>query len=257
MHNRMHRDGLAIWLALALMAPGPAATADSIDAQRPQDQAIDVELEEIVVTARRARYVYQNPQIHFDWLARLVGEFAVEGYVDINPRGGAREVLTAEGTVNCIGFGVAPGVQCELHVRWPEMKGPGGELIPGRAPTLDPAMMLFGFKENSYNYKLGGFVTSEYGIKHTLIDNKGVFESGHGVYVGDDTVESRSHCSAVRADCERMVRITAAPDLRTIDMLIELTIEKHEAVRYVFLLRRVPGSKALVYGREPEQKNRP
>jgi hypothetical protein len=239
---RMHRDGLAIWLlALVLIAPGAALAA----------AAADEELDEIVVTARRARYVYQDPQIHFDWLARLVGEFTVEGYVDVNPRGGTRELLTAEGTVTCVGFGAAPGVQCDLHIRWPEKKSPDGSEIPGGTPTLDPAMMLFGFKENGYNYRIGGFETSEYAIKHTLVDNRGIFESGHGVYVGDDTVESKSHCSAVRVDCERMVRITASPDGQTVEMLIEVTIAEQKAVRYVFLMNRVPGSKAQVYGRKP------
>lgn len=257
MNRRVHRDWLAILLAtLALLAPSAASAADGMPTTAGQDPATDDELEEILVTARRARDYHQDPQIHFDWLARLVGEFTVEGYVDVNPRGGSRDLLTAEGTVNCIGFGVAPGVQCDLHVRWPEKKGPESEPIPGGAPTLDPAMMLFGFKVNGYNYRLGEYETSEYGIQHTLIDNNGIFESGHGVYIGDDTVESRSHCSAVRADCERVVRITAAPDLRTVEMLIELTIEEHKAVRYVLLMNRVPGSEALVYGREPEQKKK-
>jgi hypothetical protein len=254
MNNRMHRDGLAIWLAaLALSAPVAASSADAV---APDEQVIGDELEEVVVTGRRAGDVHQNPQMHFEWLARLVGEFTVEGYVDVTPRGGSRELLTAEGTAKCIGFGVAPGVQCDLHVRWPQKTGTDGKEIPGAAPTLDPAMMLFGFKQNGYNYQLGEFEISEYSIKHVLVDNRGVFESGHGVHDGDDTVVSTSHCAAVRVDCERQVRITADPDLRTVEILVELTIERHKAVRYVLLMNRVPGSKAEVYGRKPEKARR-
>jgi hypothetical protein len=48
-----------------------------------------------------------------------------------------------------------------------------------------------------------------------------------------------------------MVRITASPDLKTVEMLIELTIEQRKAVRQVLRLDRVPGSKSTVYGRQP------
>lgn len=249
MHNRMHRDALAIWLVAMALATGAAAA----EPEQPDD-----ELAEVVVTGRRAAdaIVQQNPQMHFNWLARLVGEFTVEGYVDVSPRAGTRDLLTAAGRIKCIGFGVAPGVLCDLNIRWPRKTAADGKEIPGTAPTLDPATLLFGFKENGYNYELGGFEVSEYAIKHVLVDNRGVFESGHGVHDGEDTVVSRSHCAAVRADCERLVRITASPDARTVDLLIELDIEGHKAVRHVLLMSRVPGTDAEVYGREPAKKER-
>jgi hypothetical protein len=249
MRSRVLKHGSPIWLmAFALAAPSSSIAADATVAPGERGQANDAELEEVVVAGLRISDVHQDPQTYFDWLARLVGEFTVEGYVDVSPRDGPRDVLTAEGTANCIGFGVAPGVQCELRVRWPAH--------PTAPPTLEPAMMLFGFKENGYNYDLGGYEISEFSIKHALIDNRGIFESGHGVHEGEDTVVSKSHCAAIRVDCERMVRITASPDLRTVEMLIELNIENHQAVRYTFLMNRVPGSKAMVYGRK-EQKEVP
>jgi hypothetical protein len=257
--NRMHSRGLGIWLTiLALAAPGTASAADmGLAAQAPQGTSADDELDDVDVTALRDRNRYQNPQIYFNWLARLVGEFAVEGYVDITPRDAPRDVRTAQGKAICIGFGAAPGVQCKLRVRWPEGSGPNGADVPGGAATLDPAVMLFGFDVNAYNYSVGkSEQLPEYSIKHVLVDNNGISESGIGIYQGADTVESRSDCAAVHLDCERVVRITANPDLMTVEMLITLTIEQHQAVRYVLLMNRVPGSKSLVFGRAPEDGQR-
>jgi hypothetical protein len=254
MRHRTHWEAPAIWIVvLALTAAGAAAAAGAALARQEVNPSTEDELEEVVVTGRRASDLHQNPQIYFDWLARLVGDFTVEGYVDVTSHDGSRDVLTVEGTVTCIGFGAAPAVQCDLHVRWPDKTGADGKAIPGEAPTLDPSMMLFGFKENGYNYEIGGYEISEYSIKHVLVDNRGVFESAHAVHDGEDTVVSTSHCAAIRADCERMVRITASPDLSTVEIQIELTIEQHKAVRYAFLLSRVPGSKATVYGRKAEK----
>jgi hypothetical protein len=255
----MHRPGIAIWLTvLALGAPARVSAADAgVATPKHQNRSAEAELDEVDVTALRERNRYQSPQLYFNWLARLVGDFTVEGYVDITPRDGERDVLTAQGKVTCIGFGVAPGVQCELNVSWPAKGGPDSAEVPGGAATLDPAVMLFGFDVNAYNYGVGkSEQLPEYSVKHVLVDNRGVSESGLGIYQGADTVESRSDCAAVHLDCERIVRITANPDLRTVEMLITLAIEQHQAVRYVLLMNRVPGSKSLVFGRAPEDGQR-
>jgi hypothetical protein len=255
----MHRHEFAICMTiLVLGAPIQMWAAEAaVAAPSPQDKSADDELNDVEVTALRARNRYQSPQIYFNWLARLVGEFTVEGYVDITPRDLPRDLLTAQGKATCIGFGAAPGVQCELRVSWPTKNGPDGTEVPGRSATLDPAVMLFGFDVNAYNYSVGkSEQLPEYSIKHVLVDNTGVSESGMGIYQGADTVESRSDCAAVHVDCERVVQITANPDHRTIEMLITMTMEQHLVVRYVLLMNRVPGSKALVFGRAPEDGQR-
>jgi hypothetical protein len=255
----MHKEALAVFLITKAAAAAIGATPSAGDpaaapgkVRPPAD-----ELEEIVVSARRSNEPRENPQVYFNWLARLVGQFTVAGYVDVTSPDATRDVLTAEGTANCIGFGVAPGVQCDLRIRWPEKAAADGKEIPGLGPSLDPAMMLFGFQEkNAYDFEMGGRDLSEYGIKHALIDSRGMFESGYAVHDGEDSVVSKSHCATVRAECERMVRITAAADLREIDMQVEVTIEQRKAVRYVFVMSRVPGSEAQVFGRKTGQERR-
>lgn len=250
MKDRTHRDALAMLLMPLALATAGNAHAAAASAAAARDESNDAELTEVLVIARRSGDDRKDPQVYFNWLSRLVGEFTVDGYVDAKAVGGARDLLTAEGTAKCIGFGVAPGVQCDLHVSWPARAAAAGSEIPGVAPTLDPAAMLFGFRET---YQIGGY---EYSINHVLIDNRGTFESGNAFSDGEDTMVSTSHCSAVRVDCERTVRITAAPDLRTVDMLIELAIGQQEKVRYVLQMSRVPGTNAQVYGREPEREER-
>lgn len=238
--------GLMGWLiALALAVPCAAAASDAANPPLLQSAQADEELAEVLVTGRHARN--PDPQTYFNWLARLVGEFTVDGYVDPDPRGAPHDLLGVQGKASCFGFGAGPGVECELRVRWPETRVPDGEAIAVGLPTLDPAVMLFGFN-------VGGFNQPDYGIHHVLVDNLGISESGVGVYEGADTVVFRSHCAAVRVDCERVTHITASPDLKSVDINIELTIEARKAVRYMFVMHRVPGSRSVVYGRPPEQE---
>jgi hypothetical protein len=47
-----------------------------------------------------------------------------------------------------------------------------------------------------------------------------------------------------------VVRITALPDLKVVEMLIDLEIDKVKATRFMFTLHRVPGVPSVVFGRK-------
>ena len=240
--------GMTLALAGAAWAAAPASSASQQSRQQQQ-------LDEVTVEGRRERQ--RKPQQSFDWLARLVGEFTVEGHVHADPDGSSGESREARGRALCVGFGVAPGVLCDLQVRWADMTGADGQSIPGGVSTLDPAVMLFGFNLGAHADPIhGGRYNAaadpeSYTIAHILIDSQGVAEAGSGFRAGTDTMTSRAPCVAIPANCERMVRIIAPDDLATVEMRIDLAIAGEVAMRHDFILNRVVDSKAVVFGREP------
>lgn len=161
----------------------PAAAAETAQPASQQARQTDEELDEVHVQGRRGR---QSPQQAFDWLARLVGQFTIDGYVDPGPDGTSSRAQEPKGEAICVGFGIAPGVQCALRVRWAAATGPDGAEIPGGVSTLDPAVMLFGFNLGVNTDLLNGgdpYVPPDperYTIAHILVDNKGVAEGGAG-----------------------------------------------------------------------------
>lgn len=247
--------GMTLALAEAAGAAAPAPQAS----QQPREQQ---QLDEVTVEGRRERQ--HKPQQSFDWLARLVGEFTIEGHVLANPDGSSSESREAQGHALCVGFGVAPGVLCDLKVRWPEVTGADGAPVPGGVSTLDPAVMLFGFNLGAHADPIhGGRYNAaadpeSYTIAHILIDSRGVAEAGSGFRAGTDTMTSRAPCVAIPAGCERLVRIIAPDDLKTVQMRIDLAIDGDVALRHEFVLHRVVDSEAVVFGREPgsEKKGR-
>jgi hypothetical protein len=268
MNHPMHKDALASCLiALALVTPCTAWAADP-----------DTELDEVLVEGQRSKpelpsfEEYQEP---LDWLARLVGTFVVEGNVDLHAQGKPEDLRKVSGRVECIGFGIAPGVLCELKIRWPDSSGPNGEEIPGGISTLDQAMMLFGSDlvathlPQHYNLTSGPAETNYYpshmpyrsefqsmensypaGIAYMLLDSRGIGELTVGKMISPDTMESRAHCVAIPGDCDRLVRITAWPDMKLVDFMISLIIDGQEAVDYIFEMHRVPGRDSVIYGRK-------
>lgn len=243
----MHRDELASCLiVMALTLPAMTSAADA-EPPPSQQTRLNDELDEVLVEGRRIRQ--KNPQQSFNWLARLVGEFTIGGYVDPAPGNGLEHRLGVRGQAICVGFGMAPGVQCELRALWSEATGPDGEEIPGGVSRFDPAVLLFGFN-------LAGEASEEnYTLQHIMVDNTGLAESGVGYRVGNDTMLSRSAC-AVLPDCERVMRITVNPDLDTVEMRIELEVRRETTLRYNFVMTRVPDSKAVVYGRKPAREKK-
>ncbi len=222
-----NRKGLTVLLvALMLALPGLALAA----ADTGQE---DEELDEVVVQGYK--HIKDPDQKTIDWMARLVGRFVVEGNVDLHGQGNADDQRKVQGQTDCIGFGQAPGVECELRVRWPETKGPDGEEIPGGISTLNPAMMVFGFEP------LSG------GVQYILVDNKGIAETAVGRLATVNTLESSEKCVAIPGNCQRVVQITAKPDLKVVEMKIDLAIDFRKAVSFTLVMRRVAGSPAVVY----------
>jgi hypothetical protein len=213
----------------ALLLADPAVPAE---AENPPPRA-DEQLDEVVVGGIRLK-PQRNAQKIIDWMARLVGSFTFEGHVDLRGRGNAADLLQVEGTGICTGFGPAPAVQCEIQVRWPEARGLNGEPIPGGVSHLDPAMILYGFEPNRL------------GIRYMLVGNRGVSNSDLAQLVGDALV-SRKPCADFPGDCQRLMSVTAAPDLKQVEMRIELQVDGVKALEYAFVMRRVSGSAAVTH----------
>jgi len=219
----------------AVLLANPVVLAAAED---PPAQA-DEQLDEVVVSGTRLKSE-RNPQKVIDWMARLVGSFTFEGHVDLRGRGNAADLRPVQGTAICTGFGPAPAVQCELRVRWPEARGSNGEPIPGGLSYFDPAVIVYGFEPNRI------------GIRYMLVGSKGVSTSDLARLVGD-TLVSRKPCTDFPGDCQRLMRVTAAPDLRQVEMHIELQVDGVKALEYAFVMVRVPGSPSVVHpGRSDE-----
>ena len=251
----MSESGSLVALIPAASAPGPSAA--------------DEQLDEITVEGHRSKekpkpLSFQDYQQSFDFLARLVGSFVIDGNVDVHAQGRDEDIRKVSGSAECIGFGIAPGVQCELNIRWPETRGPDGKDMPGGASTLDPAMMLFGFEPVDPNPGALGFLPGARtappkepespGVSYMVVDSNGIAETATGVMVTANTLQSRTRCMDIPGNCERLARITAEPDLKIVEMNIDLEINQEKTAKYQFVMHRVPGSESVVYGRKPEKK---
>jgi hypothetical protein len=199
-------------------------------AELPQDAQADQELSQILIEGEKPE---KNAQKVIDWMARLVGEFTFEGEVDLKAKGQPQDLRPVRGTGECIGFGPAPAVRCEINVRWTPVPVENRGAVLGGVSNLNPATMLFGFEKDRT------------GIRHMLVDSNGIAEGALG-YLVEDTLISRTPCVNIPGKCERVERITAHNDLKMIDMKIDLVIDYEPAVRYHLVMRRVPGSKAVV-----------
>jgi len=261
--NRLHRDGLAICLMATALLPTGATCAAEPATPAPQAQGSDRELGEVLVEGRRTREkppTFEEYQRPFDFMARLVGEFYVEGNVDLHAQGRAEDMRKVSGRAECVGFGMAPGVQCELRIRWPGTTGPNNEEIPGGLSTLNPAIMLFGFESADATLRPTGFRRPNQpgenaepkrpGISYILIDSNGIAERAIGEMASPNVLRSRSRCVAILGDCERVTLITAQPDLKSVEINLDLVIDGAKAVNFLFVLNRLPGTESVVYGRK-------
>jgi hypothetical protein len=212
-------------IALPAIAAAPAPQGTSTD------ETVQ-ELSEVIVSGEKpTRKVAEL----IPWLRRLLGQYTYEGYVDLGGKGDPDDRQPVRGVGLCIGFGVAPGVQCELNVRWREVKGADGGEVLGGVSTFAPAMILYGLEPD------------EIGIRYLQVDSRGLAEGATGLVIGN-TATFRAPCVDIPAGCQRVTRITAEPESKLVEMQIDTEINYELAMRYRFQMRRVaevqvPGEK--------------
>ncbi|HEY7687927.1 MAG TPA: hypothetical protein VH835_04520 [Dongiaceae bacterium] len=207
--------GLALAALLAMATPAHAAQSRG----QPQIE----ELGEVLVSGEKPTRKVADL---IPWLRRLLGQYSFQGWVDLGGQGNPEDRRNVRGVGLCIGFGVAPGVQCEINVRWPEMKGPNGEEVMGGVSTLDPAMILYGLEPD------------EIGIRYMQVDNTGLAEGATGTIIGD-TATFTTACADVPAGCQRITRITAGSDSKIVDVQVDTELDYRLAMRFRFQMTRV------------------
>lgn len=211
-------------ILLAALLASPAAMSAAAPAEE-LDQ-----LDEVRVSAIRIKPTRDMQQI-IDWLARLVGQFQYDGSVELRAGPGVPQgQLLVSGVGDCVGFGLAPGVQCAVKVRWPEVRGADGEKLAGSVSNLNPAMILYGLDPDRR------------GIHFLQVDKYGIAEGGLG-YLDGNTLVTSAPCEAIPGDCKRITRVTAQPDGKQIQMQVDIEQEGRRTVRYKFYMRRL--SRAL------------
>lgn len=225
-----------------LLAAGAAFAASPASREAPQSAApadLD-ELREVIVSGEKpvAKVADLIP-----WIRRLLGQYNFEGYVDLGGKGDPQDRRNARGVGLCVGFGVAPGVQCEINVRWPESRGPDGEEIPGGVSPLAPAMILYGVEPD------------DVGIRYLQVDNRGLAEGGTADIIGD-TAAFTTPCVDIPQGCQRITRITARPDSKVIEMQVDTLVDDALVLRYRFQLTRVAEVQAAGSGSGSTEKKR-
>ena len=209
---------LGVSLALAVMLTPVLATAASRSSKPP---ALE-ELGEVVVSGEKP---VRKAEDLIPWLRRLLGQYTYQGYVDLQGRAKAKARLNVTGLGTCVGFGAAPGVQCEINVRWPQVRGEDSQPVMGSVSSLDPAMILYGLEPD------------DIAIRYLQVDSRGLAEGAVGTVTGD-TATFRTACVDAPAGCERITRITAVQDSKIIDMQVDTEIDYQLVLRYRFQLYR-------------------
>jgi hypothetical protein len=218
----------AIWLGLFLHLPSPDVRAAEGSPGEPSSVSatdqLEEELDEVLVDGRRPS---RKASEIISWMRRLVGQFTYEGHVDLTGQGNSDDQRPVQGYGDCVPFGQAPAVQCEISVSWPEVRTDKDEQVPGGLHTLNPAIMLYGL--DPY----------EPGIRFMLVDSRGIAEPALGLLIGD-TLVSREPCASEFGNCQRVTRITAELDAKVVEMHIDIYFDYRRMFAYRFLLRRVP-----------------
>ena len=234
MNGHQGINGVKSWLiALMLSAPGFAAAAGAakvLPGKSPASAAAaaDQELDELLVAGAKP---LRDPRKVVAWLTRLLGQFSVDGSVDLHGKGDPADQRKVEGQSKCIAVGAEPGLQCELRIRWHQEEGSyAGALLLGGESTLDPAVMLYGVAPDGLH------------ITYVLVDNKGTADGAWGDLINPDTLASRKPCAGIPGDCERIMRITASPDLKKVEMRVVLEIDRKKAETFTFVMNRVPAA---------------
>jgi hypothetical protein len=177
------------------------------------------------------------------WLARLVGQYSVEGTVDLCGQENPAEQRPVTGKVDCIAAGSPPSVHCNVTVSWPQAIGRNGVPVPGGVSNLAPAQFLFSLFTRE-RYRFDGVLAGEptggvdkRGLHILQLDSQGIAEWASSELVGD-TFLARENCLDVPGDCHKITRITARPGSNEISMQVEVEINRKRVLRQTFLLRR-------------------
>lgn len=218
----IRRFRTAVIFASAMLA---APVAGAAEPAIPAADAPHEELGEVVVSGEKPTKKVADM---VPWLRRLVGKYTLHGHLDLGGAGRPEDRRNVGGAGTCVGFGVAPGVQCEIQVRWPEARDASGEPVLGGVSTLAPAMLLFGIEPD------------DGGIQFMQVDNRGVAEGALGFVTGD-TATFRSPCTDVPDGCQRTTRITAVQDSQVVDVQVDTVLDFRLATRLRFEMRRSGG----------------
>jgi hypothetical protein len=239
-------DALRFPIALAFLVPGvaiaaapaatqaqaaeskPATPATQPKVARPGAKPGDDELNEVTISAEKPTRKVADL---IPFLRRILGQYTVDGKVDLGGHGKPEDRWTAVGTGSCVGFGVAPGVQCELNVKWPQIPGPNGEAVMSGVFGMEPMYILYGLEPD------------ELGIRYLQVNNKGLAEGATG-YMINDTVTFKTPCVNTTPNCQRVTRMTARSDSKVVDFQIDTEIDYQVAARFNFKLRRVGNAQA-------------
>jgi hypothetical protein len=180
------------------------------------------------------------------WLARLVGQYSVEGYVDLCGQGKPKDERPATGTVDCIAAGSPPSVHCKVDVSWPPATSGNGAPLPGGVSNLAPAQFLFSLYTHEH-YDFDGMIPGEptggsdrRGLHFLQLDNRGIAEWASSELVGD-TFLARENCVDIPGNCHKITRITARPAGDEISIRVDVEIDRKRVLRQVLLLHRRSG----------------
>jgi len=221
MKGRTGPSLLAWLMVLATPLPNAAAIAAAPANRAPPP---DQELDEVTVSGNRIKPI-RNMRTILEWLVRLVGQHRYEGFVELSPGGVAQARQPVRGVGDCVRFGIAPGVQCSVAIRWPETKGADGEEIVGGVSTLNPAMILYGLDPDRR------------GIHFLQVDQRGIADGGVG-YLMDDVLTTTAPCEGIPGNCQRTTRIDAEPEGKFIQMQVDIERDGVRVARFHFDMTR-------------------
>jgi len=220
------RAGRLLVLAWLLPVAGAAELPAGKTPASATAPGAEQQLDEVTVTATRTRPV-RNLQTIIEWLARLVGQYRYEGSVELHAGPGVPAApLPVRGVGDCVPFGLAPGVQCSIAVRWPEVRGENGTEVLGGISSLNPALILYGLDPDHR------------AIHYLQVDQKGIADGGLG-YLDGDTLTTTAPCEGIPGNCQRITTINAQPDGKLIQMQIDIRQDEERTVRYTFVMRRL------------------
>jgi hypothetical protein len=211
---------MALLLPVVSIAASPAATRPAAFPAVPA--ATDEDLSEVVVSGEKLTI---KPSALITWIRRLLGKYTFEGKVDLGGTGKPEERWTIRGTGTCVGFGVAPGVQCEINVKWPQVPGPHGQEVVSGVSDLTPAMILYAMEPD------------DLGIRYLQVNSKGLAEGATG-YITGDTATFKTPCVNAPPGCQRITRITSESGSDIVDMQIDTELDYKLAARFNFRMRR-------------------